>query len=756
MIGHELGGRYQVIERIGGGGMALVYRAHDILLNRNVAIKVLRNQFVHDEEFIRRFRREAQSAASLSHPNVVSIYDVGQEDEIHYIVMEYIEGKNLNEIIKERAPLQVDESVRIASQICDALDHAHQNQIIHRDIKPHNILIGRNGRVKVTDFGIARAVTSTTITQTGSVVGSVHYFSPEHAKGVSTGEKSDLYSLGIVLYQMLTGSLPFLGESPISVALKHLQEEFEEPRHLNPLIPQSVENVILRSMRKNPEERYQSAKQMLQDLETCLLPERRSEAKLHFNDEEDEDRTRIIPAIKPIQRSNSSRNAGSDRMSRDEDFDDHAPVTKRKKQWVRPTLLIGLTLLLLLAMVSVVWYVRAQLVVPEVTVPYVVGKDLEQARNELEDLGLVVAEPKYDYSPNFAENQVIDQSRDKDTKVKKGASITLTVNTAKPLSKMLDVTNRSFDDAVKMLMALGISQDRIRQSDPIFDENIEAGKIIRSDPAVDTEIDVEQVIITLYISKGIEGTLMPDIINKTESEAKKLLEGAKLVLGEVKEESSFTIEAGKVTKVEGYEKGASVPPGTAITIYLSSGYPPEALNYTFNVPVAPAQDGGRSKIRIEFTDARNNGEKQDWGTRTIGKSQVLSVNLVLAPNKDGSVIVTRDGVLLDTYVVSYIDAKNGTVQEPEPPVVPTPQPTQAPVEPSAPVEPTIEPEIVDPSTEENGNNGNNTGNDQTGFLTNGSINNETNGNSSNNRNNEKSNNQGNNKNKDKAKDNSDN
>lgn len=751
MIGHELGGRYQVIERIGGGGMALVYRAHDILLNRNVAIKVLRNQFVHDEEFIRRFRREAQSAASLSHPNVVSIYDVGQEDEIHYIVMEYIEGKNLNEIIKERAPLQVDESVRIASQICDALDHAHQNQIIHRDIKPHNILIGRNGRVKVTDFGIARAVTSTTITQTGSVVGSVHYFSPEHAKGVSTGEKSDLYSLGIVLYQMLTGSLPFLGESPISVALKHLQEEFEEPRLLNPLIPQSVENVILRSMRKNPEERYHSAKEMLQDLETCLLPERRSESKVHFDDEEDEDRTRIIPAIKPLQRNSGNRTHREDRMVREEEDDDIVPVKKGKKQWTKPALWIGLTLLILAAMTSLVLYVKAQLVVPEVPVPYVVGKQLEEARAELERLGLEVADPiLYDYSPNFEENEVIKQSKERDTMVKEGASIVLTVNSAKPLPKIPDFTNHTFDEAVKALIALGLPQSKI-ESKPIFDENTEEGEIVRSEPATGIEFDPEKDSVTLYVSKGEESVPLPDIINKTEAEAKALLEGAKLVLGEVKEESSFTVDKGKVTKTWAYEVGAPVPPGTAITIYISTGYPPEALNYTFNVPVAPTQEGKNSKVRIEFIDARNNGEKQDWGTRTIGKSQVLSVNLVLAPNKDGSVIVTQDGVL-ETYVIPYIDAKNGTVQEPEPPVVATPKPTEAPVEPTPSAEPTIEPEILPPgSDDEDAEDG---AVNQTGFVPNSAKNN-TASNVANDKHNNNSDNKNHNKGKDKSKENSD-
>lgn len=318
------------------------------------------------------------------------------------------------------------------------------------------------------------------------------------------------------------------------------------------------------------------------------------------------------------------------------------------------------------------------------------------------------------------------------------------MNTAKPLPKMPDVVNKSFDDAVKALMALGVAQDRI-DNKPLYDENTDEGLIVKSDPALNAEFDPETVQITLYVSKGEESVLLPDLIGKTESEAKALLEGAKLVLGEVKKESSFSIEEGKVTKTWAFDKGTgtSVPPGTAITIYLSTGYPPEALNYTFNVPVAPAQDGKKSKIRIEFVDARNNGEKQDWGTRTIGKSQVLSVNLVLAPNKDGSVIVTRDGVLLDTYVIPYIDAKNGTVQEPEPPVIATPQPTPTPsAEPTPTIEPTIEPEILPGSGSEN-DGGNNGAVNQTGFVNNSSINSESTNNG---------NNKHNNKGKDKSKD----
>jgi eukaryotic-like serine/threonine-protein kinase len=275
MEGKKLGGRYQMIDRVGGGGMAVVYKAKDLLLNRFVAIKVLNESLSNDAEFIRRFNREAQAAASLSHPNIVNVYDVGQDGYTHYIVMELVAGLTLKQYIQEHGPLPVKEAAEIAMQICDGLAHAHENQIVHRDIKPHNILLGANGRVKVTDFGIARAASSSTITQAGSVMGSVHYFSPEQARGGVIGEKSDIYSLGILLYEMLTGQLPFDGDSAISIALKHLQDPVEDPRKLNPNIPDHIASILLRALEKDPALRYSSAKAMMQDISYAVQMDHR-------------------------------------------------------------------------------------------------------------------------------------------------------------------------------------------------------------------------------------------------------------------------------------------------------------------------------------------------------------------------------------------------------------------------------------------------------------------------------------------------
>jgi eukaryotic-like serine/threonine-protein kinase len=659
MIGHELGGRYEIISRIGGGGMALVYKAHDVLLNRKVAVKVLRQQFVHDEEFIRRFRREAQSAASLSHPNVVSIYDVGREDDIHFIVMEYVEGSNLNEIIHERAPLQPEEAVHIAAQICDALVSAHQNQIIHRDIKPHNILIGKNGRVKVTDFGIARAVTASTITQTGSVVGSVHYFSPEHAKGTSTGEKSDLYSLGIVLYQMLTGKLPFHGESPISVALKHLQETFVEPRLINSHIPQSVENVILRAMRKNPSERYASATDMLRDLETCMLPERLHEPKAVFTAiADDMDETRVMPAIRqtasagrveelPVQSQERTPN-GATLHGEQIEWEDE----KRKAWWKRPWTMVVATLIIIAGLYFAVRAVTNSFDMSEVDVPYVINQTEDNAKKMLEDVGLKVAVPiEYEYSDEVEAGYVYNQSKS-NMKVKKGAFIKLYVSKGSELSTMSDYVGQPIANAKEDLAALGVDDSRISTAQEFSDQ--EPGTILSQTPAANEQFDPKTETVHFTVSKGQETVIMPQLVGKKEAEAKVLLSQKGLVLKDenIVREPSYEPE-GTVIGQFPYQEGEEAGKGAEVSITVSSGLPKDARERTLNLQISPAQAGMTSEIKITYSDAT--GENKEWGTRKIKDTQRFSVKVIVEPNKDASVTVIRDNQFVNTFPVTYED-----------------------------------------------------------------------------------------------------
>lgn len=641
MIGHVLGGRYEILDRIGGGGMALVYKGHDILLNRKVAVKVLRQQYVHDEEFIRRFRREAQAAASLSHPNVVSIYDVGQEEEIHFIVMEYVEGKTLNDLIKERAPLPVEESIRIAGQICDALDHAHLNQIIHRDIKPHNILIGKNGRVKVTDFGIARAADASQITQTGSVVGSVHYFSPEHAKGTLTGAQSDLYSLGIVLYQMLTGRLPFLGESPISVALKHLQEDVEEPRKVNPLIPQSVENIILKSMRKKPEERYRSAKEMMQDFDTCLTPERRNEPKITFtsaeyDDYDDNEKTRVLPAIR------------ENHYVQDMPDEDEPEPARKKKGWVKPVVWTFVILLLLALMYMGVRYVKQTLEVPETDVPNVVGMPVKEAEEKLRSLQLqskVVTQT----NAQIAKDVVIQQDPTP-VRVKINNVVTLYVSLGPEKLIMPDWKGKKVSDVIKTeLVRLGIAETQIEQKEASGNE--EPGTILTQTPAPDEEFDPKTVAIKLTVSKGREQFPMPDLIGLTEAEAQSRakLNDLKLI---VEQAGTYKQPRGKVYDQFPFKPKDNVSPGAEVKIFVSTGYPADAKEVTVSKVIPPAEKGKESTIEIIYSDAR--GDEIKWGNpRKITDTQTFDIQLVLSPGKDGSITYMRDGKRYDVDTVPY-------------------------------------------------------------------------------------------------------
>ncbi|MHA7963641.1 Stk1 family PASTA domain-containing Ser/Thr kinase [Paenibacillus sp. CAU 1782] len=664
MIGHDLGGRYEILSRVGGGGMALVYKAHDVLLNRNVAVKVLRQQFVNDEEFIRRFRREAQSAAALSHPNVVSIYDVGQENDTHYIVMEYVEGNNLNEIIQERAPLQVQEAVRIAAQICDALEHAHHNHIIHRDIKPHNILIGNNGRVKVTDFGIARAVTSSTITHTGSVVGSVHYFSPEHAKGINTGEKSDLYSLGIVIYQMLTAKLPFLGESPISVALKHLQESFEDPRRVNPHIPQSVENIILKAMRKNPAERYATARDMLEDLDTCLLPERLNEPPIVFPTFNDLDETKVMPAIRHDDtmhrienKQQEPRPSGGNKSSGIEASASQTEIAKKRGGWRKPLIVAGITLVLLFLLIMGFRWLLKQLDTEEVEVPYVVGWMESDARAKLEEVGIRVEDPvTREFSKDIPKDQVIEQSK-KNMKAKKGTTIQLTVSDGPELKELKQYVGRLLQEAKDELTGMGISADRIKVKEEFSEE--EAGTILSQSPERGDMIDPETAEISFVVSQGREQVKMPDLIDMKLSNARTLLSSLELVLEEsdISYEASYLHKKDHITNQDDILPGEMIAKGSKVKIKVSTGLPADAISYVFNVRISPAVSGTSSKVKILYSDAT--GENIDAGTQTISGTVDIPVTVILAPDTVARVSVLRDGNFMDIKEIRYDEALSG-------------------------------------------------------------------------------------------------
>lgn len=669
MIGSELGGRYEIVERIGGGGMAIVYKAYDTLLHRHVAVKVLREQFVHDEEFIQRFRREARSAASLSHPNVVSIYDVGQDEDIHYIVMEYIEGGTLNDIIKERAPLQAEEAVKIASQICDALDHAHQNGIIHRDIKPHNILISKSGRIKVTDFGIARAAASSHITQTGAVLGSVHYFSPEHAKGVAQGEKSDIYSLGAVLYQMVTNRLPFAGDSPISVALKHLQEDFEEPRSINPLLPQSLENIILKALRKRPEERYESARAMLEDLETCLLPERRDERKVFYEPEDDDDeKTIIMPAIRE---HTAAVNYGQE--------DEEMPQTRgriaesladepKRRRWVKPTIWIAVVLVLFFGTWQGVKAVMSLFDVPEVDVPNVVGEHVDDAVRILEDLNLKVQFTEDEFSDIYEQGYVIRQSQ-ADIVVKEGSTIHLTVSLGPLEQEMPDLTEMMEHEARNLLVELGFSRDAIEIVESYND--LPKGSVVSHEPAAGEKVNPRSSQVTLVVSQGPGTESMPNLIGDTLQVARNKLEILNLNENvKIEEAPDYTQPAGHVFRQWPFEPNDPVSPGAEITLYVSTGLPSDAIQTEKVITVEPAVEGAASTIEIYITDASKDNVL--WGTKEITQRTTYRVGIIVSPTQNATILIQRDGAWLDTQTVTYSEARllqsgGGPTGAPEPP-----------------------------------------------------------------------------------------
>lgn len=514
-----LGNRYEIIRKVGDGGMAFVYEAKDRLLNRTVAVKVLRPEFVDDEEFLGKFKREAEAVASLSHPNIVNVYDVGEDGKVHYIVMEFIDGQNLKDIIKNEGTLDEYTALEITKQIANALSAAHKKGIIHRDIKPHNILISNEGRiVKVADFGIAKAVSNSTMTNIGSIIGSVHYFSPEQAKGKYVTNNADLYSLGIVLYEMLIGKVPFRGDSPIAIALQHINDEIEFTQDEKVNIPQSVRTIIKKLTEKSSSDRYQSAEELIEDIEYI-----EKNIDLDFIKEYDN------YATQKIDEREFNKNINTSRIKEYTDEDDYydeeeineIPKNKKgskkvKKQdkdenpKTRKRLKIALIILLLILSTQIYMFMKFLLGGPReniegVVIPNVNNMTLDEAEKELRKLGLGIKLDE-EYNADIEKNRVVYQMPEAGNNAKEGDVITIVLSKGPNHSSVPNIVGKSLSEAENILKENKLSLGNIKYE---YNNTFEKGIVIRQSPKSGTEIGSEGSKIDVVISQGQEEIKKP-------------------------------------------------------------------------------------------------------------------------------------------------------------------------------------------------------------------------------------------------------
>ena len=519
MKGQKISDRYQVIKSIGEGGMANVYLAYDTILDRNVAVKVLRGDLANDEKFVRRFQREALAASSLSNPNIVEVYDVGEDNGEYYIVMEYIEGKHLKQLLKKRGKLTVGEAVDIVMQITDGLSVAHDSYIIHRDIKPQNIMILENGLVKITDFGIAMAMNSTQLTQTNSVMGSVHYLPPEQASGKGATLQSDIYSIGILFYELLTGKLPFKGENAVEIALKHLKEPLPSVREEDPDIPQSVENIIIKATAKNPKNRYSDAREMHEDLKTCLEPERINEPKIKLKYQEVSDDTKVIKQVKPEvkkpEKSDIKPKKGNNKIEEKDEVvvkkitgDD---LKKQNKTLIKlASIFTGLVIVITVVFVFIMFMSNTK----TIEVPDVSGKTLKEAISMLQDKGFTVADEEEGVSSKEVEvGNVVKTSPLAGKKRKKGSEIKIYVSTGDETILIEDYTHKNYLEIKGNLEARGLV---VREEPESVEEDSEflENEIVKQSVEAGTSLTKGESITLTY---AVVGFNYPDFTDGTYS-----------------------------------------------------------------------------------------------------------------------------------------------------------------------------------------------------------------------------------------------
>lgn len=648
--GRLLSERYRIKERIGGGGMANVYLARDIILNRDVAIKVLRLEFANDPEFIARFDREAQAATSLSHPNIVNIYDVGEEDHILYMVMEYIDGYTLKEYIQQKGRLEVEEAIEIMKQLTQAISHAHANGLIHRDIKPQNILIDRFGNVKVTDFGIAIALSATSLTQTNSILGSVHYLSPEQARGGMATKKSDIYSLGIVFYELLTGQLPFSGQSPISIALKHLQDETPSVRNINPNIPQSVENIVLKATAKDPFHRYESVYEMEEALNRALDPAYMNEPVYEPPVEAGEE-TKAIPIITddqlPYEPEDEEETIVHTKNKEKEEKKPKEKKNKKKKKplWKRKWFITLLAFLLLIGVASVIFALSTP---KDVEIPDVVGLEFEEAKEELEKVNLK-AERESIASDEVEEGFVVKTDPAAGRKVKEKSTITVFVSEGKEKVEFDDYVGQNFNQVERILTNAGYE---VIAYDKISDKPV--GEIITQiQPKPGSKVVPSETTVIFEVSNGPKKISLTSLSGMTKEEAKAYADRNNLKIN-FSEEHSDQVEKGKVIRHDP-KAGTEVVVGSTINAVISLGpkqEPPKKHKVSFTVPYQPKEEGQPQKVQIYVGDM-NESIDEVFHEEEIESSREYTLTLVIAHGDTAEYKVIRDGEVIIHRTVSY-------------------------------------------------------------------------------------------------------
>lgn len=671
-IGTLIGDRYEIIDKIGTGGMADVFRARDHRLNRFVAVKILKNEYSEDTKFVAKFRQEAQAIACLSHPNVVGVYDVGEEDEMHYIVMEFVDGITLKKYIEKKGKLSVRESVGIALQIANGLEAAHSNHIIHRDIKPQNILISRDGTAKVSDFGIAKAASSNTIT--ASTMGSVHYISPEQARGGFSDEKSDIYSLGVTLYEMLSGTLPFTGESAVAVALAHIQEDATPLAAIDATIPRGLSNIVAKCMQKKTELRYPSAADLIADMK-MFLQDPAGEYGIIRPLYENSDTI----FIDKVSKTTTAKIAGAESEDVEaEDEEDEGEVDpKLEKALIIGSIvvaaIIGIIIIFMLGKFIGLWGgsspseaepTPTAYAVPEESeepisspgtgdtiVPEIAGMVKDAAIVELEnnDLQYKFTEQESD---TVESGQVIGTNPEIGTSVEKGTKIEVYISVGPERVTLPSVMGYSYEDAESTLESRGFS---VVKGKSVYSDSIESGLVAYSDPKSGAKV-LPGATITLYISKGKENTdvAVPDLIGDTKSEARAKLKEQGLKLGTVTSNYSSNVEKNHIC-VQSKLSGSMVPKGTAVDVTISLGKEPTYTYYSNPVTIDnPFDYETDPAATFKFVLS------QDGNTTTI-KSEKLSYNdfpytlsdVKGSSTSQGEVIVYRDGKRLDSYNITF-------------------------------------------------------------------------------------------------------